>query len=70
MVIQGEMKRTELQEALGLRDRKHFNENYLRPALDAGHVERTIPDKPLSSRQKYRLTAAGQQWVKHQGRQT
>ncbi len=32
---------------------------YLQPALDAGLVEMTIPDKPQSSKQKYRITAAG-----------
>jgi hypothetical protein len=30
---------------------------YLRPALDAGLIEMTQPDKPRSSKQKYRLTA-------------
>jgi len=27
--------------------------------MDAGLIEMTIPDKPQSSKQKYRLTAAG-----------
>jgi hypothetical protein len=53
------MKRAEIQAALGLKDRKHFQHAYLRPALDAGLIEMTIPDKPLSSRQRYRLTLAG-----------
>ncbi|MFA4985452.1 MAG: hypothetical protein WC712_02600, partial [Candidatus Brocadiia bacterium] len=34
-------------------------DNYLHPALQAGFVEMTIPDKPRSSKQKYRLTDAG-----------
>ncbi|AHE98084.1 Fic family protein [Thioalkalivibrio paradoxus] len=63
-VLKGEMKRAEIQEVLGLKDRKHFQEKYLRPALDAGFVEMTIPDKPLSSRQKYRLTVPGQALLK------
>jgi ATP-dependent DNA helicase RecG len=45
---------------VGLKDRKHFAEAYLQPALDAGLLEMTIPDKPQSSKQGYRLTAAGQ----------
>lgn len=31
----------------------------LRPMLAAGLVEMTIPDKPRSSKQKYRLTNKG-----------
>jgi len=45
--------------ALGLKDRMHFTNDYLRPALDAGLVEMTIPDKPRSSKQRYRLTGLG-----------
>jgi ATP-dependent DNA helicase RecG len=46
-------------EGLGLKDRMHFAKDYLQSALAAGLVEMTIPDKPKSSKQKYRLTAAG-----------
>lgn len=56
----GEMTRQELMDIAGLKDRKHFAEAYLQPALDAGLLEMTIPDKPQSSKQRYRLTAAGQ----------
>ena len=42
-------------EALGLKDRKHFADAYLKPALAAGHIEMTQPDKPNSRLQKYRL---------------
>lgn len=56
----GEMTRQELMGLVGLKDRKHFGEAYLQPALDAGLLEMTIPDKPQSSKQRYRLTAAGQ----------
>jgi hypothetical protein len=31
----------------------------LNPAIDQGYVEPTIPDKPNSQNQKYRLTAKG-----------
>ena len=59
IVFKGEESRTELQKSLGLADRKNFRINYLNPALEEGLVELTIPDKPKSSKQKYRLTEKG-----------
>ena len=58
-VIEGEMTRKEIQGKLGLADGKHFREKYLQPALKENLVEMTIPDKPKSSKQKYRLTEKG-----------
>ena len=55
------MTRQQLREAIGLRDDEHFRRTYLIPALEAGLIEMTIPEKPRSSRQKYRLTAKGRQ---------
>lgn len=46
----------ECMTKLGLSHRHNFRKNYLQPALDAGLVERTIPDKPRSRLQKYRRT--------------
>jgi DNA-binding PadR family transcriptional regulator len=63
MVLRGEMKRTAIQAALSLRHEDYFREAYLIPALNAGLIEMTIPDKPKSSRQKYRLTAKGRAWL-------
>jgi Fic family protein len=57
--LKGEMSREQLQIALGLQDRKSFSERYLKPALNAGLIEMTIPDKPNSRLQKYRLTNTG-----------
>jgi hypothetical protein len=48
-----------LQTALGLSDRKSFRERYLKPALEAGLIEMTIPEKPQSRLQKYKLTLLG-----------
>ena len=59
--IQDEMSREALQSALGLSDRKSFRERYLKPALTDGLIEMTIPDKPNSRLQKYRLTDKGRQ---------
>jgi Uncharacterized conserved protein len=43
-----------LMELLGLKHRPTFRDNYLLPALEKGFIEMTVPDKPNSSRQKYR----------------
>jgi ATP-dependent DNA helicase RecG len=59
LVLEGAMKRAELQQALGLKHRDHFRDGYLLPALAAGLVAMTVPDKPRSSRQEYRLTDKG-----------
>ena len=55
------MSRGEIIEALGLKDRMHFVSEYLQPALNAGLVEMTIPEKPTSSKQRYRLTPLGKE---------
>ncbi len=60
-VVQGEMSRAELMDALGLADRRHFARTYLHPGIDAGLVEMTLPDRPRSRAQRYRLTALGGQ---------
>ena len=58
--LQGEMSRTAVMAALGLKDRVNFSKNYLEPALSAGLIERTLPGSPHSPTQKYRLTGKGQ----------
>jgi len=58
-IMTGEMTRGEIQEKLGLRDEKHFRENYQQVGVKLSLIEMTIPDKPRSSKQKYRLTNAG-----------
>jgi len=58
--IQGEMSRARLQDALKLRDRRNFISTYLKPALDAGLVEMTLPNRPTSRHRRYRRTPAGE----------
>jgi len=55
----GALSNAEVRKGLGLKDRKHVGERYLEPALAEGLVELTIPDKPRSRLQKYRLTEKG-----------
>ena len=43
----------ELMARLGLRSRSSFSVHYLRPALDAGVIKMTVPDKPTSREQRY-----------------
>lgn len=43
----------ELMNKLGLRSREGFRKNYLIPAIEAGLVDMTIPDKPTSKSQMY-----------------
>ena len=64
---EGEMLREELQGVVGIKDRKYFRTEFLRPALEAGLVEMTIPDKPKSSMQRYRLTDQGREVLKTAG---
>jgi hypothetical protein len=52
-------KAGEIQKLVGLRHREIFQNNYLKPLLEAGWLERTIPDKPRSRKQRYRTTALG-----------
>ncbi len=60
-VLNGEMSRLELMAALTLKDEEHFRKAYLVVALELEVIERTIPDKPRSRLQKYRLTPSGKQ---------
>ncbi len=58
-VFRGTMSRRQIQEALGLRDRKSLRQRYLAPALQSGYLEMTRPDTPSASNQQYRLTERG-----------
>ena len=57
----------EIMEFLGLKHRKTFRVNYLKPLMEAGWLEMTIPDKPTSSKQRYRLTDKGRQLLAELG---
>jgi hypothetical protein len=49
----------ELMELLDLKHRPTFRKNYLRPALEAGLIEMTLPRTPNARGQKYRRGSGG-----------
>jgi hypothetical protein len=59
LVLEGEMKRQEIQKLLELKHEGNFRDNYLLPALESNFIEMTMPDRPNSPKQKYRLTEKG-----------
>ena len=59
ILLQGPLSSGELRKQLSLKHRPTFRKNYLHPALKKGYIEMTIPDKPNSRLQKYRLTPNG-----------
>jgi ATP-dependent DNA helicase RecG len=56
--------RAELMQKVSLKHRVTFHTNYLKPALENDFVEMTIPEKPTSRLQKYRLTQKGERLLK------
>jgi ATP-dependent DNA helicase RecG len=62
-ILTGEMSRGDLMEGVGLKDRMNFSHHYLTPALESELIEMTLPDKPRSSKQRYRLSKLGKQWL-------
>ena len=56
----GEHTRAELMTKLSLSHRPNFSSLYVKPLLEQGLIEMTIPDKPNSRNQKYRLTPKGE----------
>ncbi|MCW8996149.1 MAG: hypothetical protein OQK77_10090, partial [Psychromonas sp.] len=59
LALNGEMSRPELKKSVGVKDIGHFREGYLVPALELNIIEMTLPDKPKSKNQRYRLTKKG-----------
>jgi len=49
----------ELMTPSGRTDRTKFRDQVVAPLLEAGLLEMTIPDKPRSSKQQYRITEVG-----------
>lgn len=57
----------DLMAIAGRSDRTKFRDQVLNPLLEEGLVEMTMPDKPRSSKQRYRLTDKGRQMLEELG---
>ena len=58
-LLGGPLPTSALLANLSLKHRHSFRTRYLRPAMEEGWIEPTLPDKLNSRLQRYRLTAAG-----------
>jgi len=65
--IKGEKSRRDILMYAGFSNANLNYKNYIIPLLDKGLLERTIPDKPTSRLQKYRLTDKGKEWLEVNG---
>lgn len=54
----------EMMAVINRKNRTKFRDQVLNPMIDLGLIEMTIPDKPCSSKQKYKLTDKSRQAVK------
>lgn len=61
--VRGELGNVAILSAFELKSRRRMRETYLEPALRESLIEYTIPVKPTSSLQKYRLTDKGRSWL-------
>ncbi len=61
ILTEGPLSSGELRKRLNLKHRPTFRRNYLHPAIRIGYIEMTIPEKPNSRLQKYRLTDKGRE---------
>ncbi|TVR76539.1 MAG: hypothetical protein EA412_13350 [Chitinophagaceae bacterium] len=59
LIIEHAFSRENLQDKLKIKNRDYFRKAYINDALKSGYIEMTIPDKPNSRLQKYRLTEKG-----------
>ena len=56
-----ELKRKEIADRIGMPSRSGYLSRLLSELVEDGLIERTIPEKPNSSQQRYRLTEKGRQ---------
>jgi len=56
----------ELMTGIGRTDRSKFRKNVLLPLIQDGLIELTIPDKPRSQHQRYRITPVGKKTLEEE----
>lgn len=61
----GPLGNQDILSKLRLKDRRRLRESYITPALKAGLIEYTIPEKPTSRNQMYRITYSGMDYLKN-----
>ena len=61
--------RRDAMVCIGLNSRPTFVYDYLKPAIQAGFVEMTLPNSPKSPTQKYRLTTKGKDFLAKEGQE-
>jgi ATP-dependent DNA helicase RecG len=54
-----EKTREEIQNYISIKDREYFRKSILNPLIEQKLIELTIPDKPTSKNQKYKITKKG-----------
>ena len=59
ILVKSSSTRTEIQSVLELKSQANFRERYLEPALKMALIEKTMPNKPTSRLQQYRITEKG-----------
>ena len=64
-LVSSEVKKDILLRAINVSVQTKNVQRYIDPLEKAGLIEKTIPDKPTSPKQQYRLTARGQNILKH-----
>jgi ATP-dependent DNA helicase RecG len=57
----------DIMAAFGRSNRTKFRDQFIKPLLENGFVEMTIPDKPNSRLQKYRITEQGKNLLQNAG---
>ncbi|MDE0081463.1 MAG: DNA-processing protein DprA [Gammaproteobacteria bacterium] len=62
-VMSGEMTRNEIRDALNFKSWSNVKQRYLDPCQEKGWIEMTMPDKPTSRNQRFRITPAGRTCV-------